>query len=60
MGTRTILHLPDQRLRVPARRVRTPDPGITRLADELLATVRAAAGLGLAAPQVGEPCAWPW
>jgi peptide deformylase len=51
---RPILSLPDPRLRRSARTVRVPDRGIDRLADELLATMRAADGMGLAAPQVGE------
>ena len=52
---RRILQLPDNRLRARARAVRTPDPGISRLVDEMLATLREAGGLGLAAPQIGEP-----
>ncbi|MDR3544534.1 MAG: peptide deformylase [Candidatus Limnocylindrales bacterium] len=55
--TRRILVLPDPRLRLAARRIRVPDPGIRRLADEMLTTMRSAHGLGLAAPQVGEPLA---
>ena len=43
---------------MPARRVRVPDAGIRRLANEMLAAMRAAGGLGLAAPQVGEPLAF--
>jgi len=34
-----------------------PDAGIRHLADEMLAAMRPAHGLGLAAPQVGEPLA---
>jgi peptide deformylase len=52
---RPILVLPDPRLRSRARPVRLPDRGIRRLADELLSTMRTAGGMGLAAPQVGEP-----
>ena len=55
--TRPILVIPDLRLRVAVRRIRVPDAGIRRLADEMLAAMRAAHGLGLAAPQVGEPLA---
>jgi peptide deformylase len=38
--------------------VRVPDAGLRRLAEEMLAVMRAAGGLGLAAPQVGEPLAF--
>lgn len=51
---REILCLPDPRLRAPARAVRLPDPELERLIDELSAAMRAARGLGLAAPQVGR------
>jgi peptide deformylase len=52
---RTILVDPDPRLRRPTRRRALPDPATSALADDLIATMRAAHGLGLAAPQVGEP-----
>jgi len=55
--SRGILVLPDPRLRARVRRVRVPDPGIDRLAGEMLELMRAARGLGIAAPQVGEPLA---
>ena len=51
---REILCLPDPRLRAPARTVRLPDSEIERLVDDLTAAMRAARGLGLAAPQVGR------
>jgi peptide deformylase len=43
---------------MPVRSVRVPDGGLRRLADEMLVVMRAAGGLGLAAPQVGEPLAF--
>ena len=49
-----ILCLPDPRLRSSARTVRLPDPEVERLIDELSASMRAARGLGLAAPQIGR------
>jgi len=52
-----ILVLPDRRLRIVARPVRIPDPAIDRLVDDLVAAMHRARGLGLAAPQVGEPLA---
>ncbi len=55
MMPRSVVQLGDDHLRQRTRSIRTPDPGIGRLAEEMLATLRAAGGLGLAAPQVGEP-----
>jgi peptide deformylase len=52
---RRILVIPDERLRAPTRAVRLPDRGLRRLVDDMIATMRTAQGLGLAAPQVGEP-----
>src|SRR5450432_289205 len=51
---RSILRLPDLRLRQPSRPVNVPDPGVDRLARELFEAMRSARGVGLAAPQVGE------
>lgn len=44
----------DPRLRQKAKRVRGVDSSVRRLADDLLETMRAASGVGLAAPQVGQ------
>lgn len=52
---RPILTLPDPRLRAPTRKVRLPDRGLHRLVDEMIVSMRLANGLGLAAPQLGEP-----
>ena len=56
MGARrTILTLPDDRLRATTRAVKLPDRGLRRLVDDMVVTMRLAKGLGLAAPQIGEP-----
>ncbi|WP_198377628.1 peptide deformylase [Neoroseomonas rubea] len=53
--TLPILFVPDPRLRAKAKPVAATDPGSVRdLADRMLATMYAAPGIGLAAPQVGE------
>ncbi|MEO7119358.1 MAG: peptide deformylase [Candidatus Limnocylindrales bacterium] len=52
---RTILTLPDERLRGRARKVRLPDRGIVRLAQEMADRLTSTGGIGLAAPQLGEP-----
>ena len=55
--TRNIVVVPASVLRVATRRVRVPDRAVDRLVLELFETMRAAHGLGLAAPQVGESLA---
>jgi peptide deformylase len=52
---RKILVDPDPRLRAATRAVRLPDKGLRRLVDEMVVTMRKAEGIGLAAPQIGEP-----
>jgi len=52
---RKILIDPDPRLRAPTRAVRLPDKGLRRLIDDMVVTMRKAGGVGLAAPQIGEP-----
>ncbi len=54
MALRRILVAPDPRLLVKARRVAKVDSGVRRLMDDMLETMYAAPGLGLAAPQIGE------
>ena len=46
---------PDPILRQKARRVKSVDGSIRKLADDMLETMHAASGVGLAAPQVGVP-----
>ena len=54
MAIRPILVLPDQRLRTVADHVDKVDDEIKKLAKDMLDTMYAAPGIGLAAPQVGE------
>jgi peptide deformylase len=53
MGLRTIVTLPDPVLRRKAREVTAFDQDLQALIDDMLDTMRAAPGVGLAAPQVG-------
>lgn len=55
MTKRDILILPDPRLRLVSEPVATVDEDIRRLADDMLDTMYAAPGIGLAAIQIGEP-----
>jgi peptide deformylase len=52
MTLRTIVTLPDPVLRRKARPVTTFDPSLQTLIDDMIETMRAAPGVGLAAPQV--------
>lgn len=52
---RTILHYPDPRLRQKAAPIAQITPEIERLIDDMAETMYAAPGVGLAAPQLGEP-----
>jgi peptide deformylase len=52
MAKLPILEYPDPRLRIRAERVTKVDADIRRLVDDLLETMYAAAGIGLAATQV--------
>ncbi len=54
MSILSVLVAPDPRLRKPARPVASVDARIRRLMDDMLETMYAAPGVGLAAPQVGE------
>jgi peptide deformylase len=53
MALRTIVTLPDPVLRRKARPVTVFDQSLQTLIDDMLETMRAAPGVGLAAPQVG-------
>ena len=55
MALLDILHFPDPRLRKQARPVEQVDAKVRRLADDMLETMYAAPGIGLAAVQVGAP-----
>ena len=53
MARLPILTAPDPRLKMKARRVEKVDDEIKRLMEDMLETMYAAPGIGLAAPQVG-------
>jgi len=53
MAKLDILFAPDPRLKTKAKRVDKTDDRIRRLMDDMLETMYAAPGIGLAAPQVG-------
>ncbi len=55
MAEREIVTLPQGILRRKARKVTDFGPGLQALADDMVDTMRVAPGVGLAAPQVGEP-----
>ncbi|MBI4487032.1 MAG: peptide deformylase, partial [Acidobacteria bacterium] len=52
---RPILKYGDDTLHAPAQRVGAITPDIDRLVDDMIETMYAAPGIGLAAPQVGVP-----
>ena len=54
MALREILQIPHPLLRQKARRVRSIDDDVLRLAYDMVETMRDASGIGLAANQVGE------
>jgi peptide deformylase len=53
VARRKIRTVPDPVLRVPAKKVPLIDSSVLRLIDDMIDTMRAANGVGLAAPQVG-------
>ena len=53
MAKLTIITAPDPRLKIRAQPVRMVDAKVRRLMDDMLETMRAALGIGLAAPQIG-------
>lgn len=55
MAILTILHFPDPRLRNKAEAVTVIDESVKRLVDDMLETMYAAPGIGLAAIQVNVP-----
>ena len=55
MSKLDILVAPDPRLKLTAQPVQVIDDTIRRLMDDMLETMYAAPGIGLAAPQVGKP-----
>ncbi len=55
MSKLDILVAPDPRLKLTSQPVPVVDDTIRRLMDDMLETMYAAPGIGLAAPQVGKP-----
>ena len=55
MAIRPILHYPDKRLRVKAAAVERFDAALNHMGDDMAETKYAPPGVGLAAPQIGEP-----
>ena len=55
MAIRPIICLPDPRLRLVSKPVAKVDDSARALMDDMLATMYAAPGIGLAAIQVAEP-----
>ena len=53
MAKLPIITAPDPRLKLKAKPVRVVDDAVRRLMDDMLETMYAAPGIGLAAPQVG-------
>ena len=53
MTIRPIRYLGDAVLRQPAKKVRRVDDSIRRLVDDMIESMNAAQGVGLAAPQIG-------
>jgi peptide deformylase len=62
MAARPVLTIGNPVLRKVARRVPRAEFGsrkLTRLVADMVATMRAEGGIGIAAPQVGESFPWP-
>ena len=55
MPIRPIIRYPDRRLAIPARPVTVFDDALRELANDLLATMHAAPGIGITAPHIGVP-----
>ena len=55
MAVLDIIEAPDRRLTTPSAPVERIDKDLLRLLDDMLQTMYAAPGIGLAAPQVGVP-----
>ncbi|HEY4029346.1 MAG TPA: peptide deformylase [Caulobacteraceae bacterium] len=55
MALRTILTVPDPKLKLVSKPVERVDDALRALMDDMLETMYAAPGIGLAAVQIGEP-----
>ncbi len=54
MAVLDIIVAPDPRLKITAKPVKKVDKSVRKLMDDLLETMHASRGIGLAAPQVGD------
>ncbi len=54
MALLDIIVAPDPRLKITAKSVKTVDDGVRKLMDDMLESMHASDGIGLAAPQVGD------
>lgn len=59
MNKLSIVTIPDKILRQKTQAVTRFDADLQHLIDDMIATLREANGVGLAAPQVGQPFNWP-
>jgi peptide deformylase len=55
MTIRPIIKAPDPRLKVISKPIVVVDDGVRELMDDMLDSMYAANGIGLAAPQIGDP-----
>jgi peptide deformylase len=55
MAILPIIVAPDPRLKIKAKAVKKVDDRIRRLLSDMVETMHAAPGIGLAAPQIGQP-----
>jgi peptide deformylase len=55
MALLTVLVAPDPRLKLKAKPVEVVDDRVRQVMDDMLETMYAAPGIGLAAPQIGDP-----
>ena len=53
MALRTVIYLPDPRLRLPTKAITTFDDELKTLINEMYETMYHENGIGLAAPQIG-------
>ncbi len=58
MAIRDIVIFPAPLLRLKAKPVQVFDKTLQTLIDDMFETMRDAPGVGLAAPQIGNRCAW--
>jgi peptide deformylase len=55
MALLTVLVAPDPRLKLKAKPIEVVDDQVRQVMDDMLETMYAAPGIGLAAPQIGDP-----